>query len=149
MPNLPKLLNSFLVSFAIYPVVLVGVWLLFALGVVAADLKVPTDTMPLVYGLAFAVMTVALIDLLGIASVVMGLVAVANLIEYAQMLVPGRAASPVDFAAGLAGVIFAAVLVWSARSFMQRMDLEDPEDPDITTDPHEFFTRQMAQQRAK
>ncbi|MEL7114097.1 MAG: hypothetical protein AAGP08_00665 [Pseudomonadota bacterium] len=146
--NLPKILNSFLVSVAIYPVVLVGVWLLFALGVLAADLKVPTDTMPLVYGLAFAVMTVALIDLLGIASVVMGLVAIANLIEYAQMLVPGRSASPVDFAAGLAGVIFAAILVWSARSFVQRMEIDDPDDPDITTDPKEYFKRKVAKDSA-
>ena len=142
-------MNSFLVSFAIYPVVLVGVWALFALGILAADLEVPTDTMPLVYGLAFAVMTIALIDLLGVASVVMGLVAIANLIEYAQMVVPGRSASPVDFAAGLAGVIFAAILVWSARSFMQRMEIEDPEDPDITTDAHGFFRQQMDQKSGK
>lgn len=134
MARLPKILNALLVSVAIYPVVLVGVWTLVALGVLAANLEMPTDAMPLVYGLAFAVMTVALIDLLGVASVVLGLVAVANLIEYAQILVPGRSASPVDFVAGLAGVVFAAVLVWVARSLMLRVHSEDPVIPDIVVE---------------
>jgi len=133
--KLPKIMNSLLVSVAIYPVVLVGVWGLFALGILATNFKMPTDTMPLVYGAAFAVMTFALIDLLGVASVVLGLVAIANLIEYAQLIVPGRSASAVDFIAGLAGVIVAAVLVWAARSLLTRMNIEDPEDPDIQVDP--------------
>jgi len=133
VPRLRKILHSVVISVALYPLVLVGVWALFALGVVAANLHMPTDVMPLVYGLAFAVLTVALIDLLGIASVVMGLVAVANLIEYAQIMVPGRQASAVDFAAGLAGIIVAATLVWAARAIVARLDLVDIESPDITT----------------
>jgi len=42
------------------------------------------------------------------------------LIEYAQILIPGRSASAVDFVASLAGVICAAVLVWLAHSFAAR-----------------------------
>lgn len=144
MSNVPKIFNSLLVSVAIYPVVLVGVWGLVALGVVAADLEMPTDVMPLVYGLAFAVMTVALLDLLGVASVVLGLVAIANLIEYAQLLVPGRSASAVDFVAGFAGIVFAATLVWAARTFLTRINVEDPEDPDITTSPADFVAAKIA-----
>lgn len=134
--RLRKILQSLLVSVAIYPVVLVGVWVLVALGVVAANQEMPTDVMPLIYGLAFAVLTVALIDILGIASVVLGLVSCANLIEYAQLMVPGRSASAVDFVAGLAGVVFAAVLVWAARSLMARLeDIQDDEDPAIVLGP--------------
>lgn len=132
-------------SVAIYPLVLVGVWGLVALGVVATDLEIPMDVMPLVYGLAFAVLTVALMDLLGLASVVMGLVAVANLIEYAQILVPGRSASAVDFIAGLSGVIVAATLVWAARSILARVQPDDEaEIPDITTSAAEFVASQAA-----
>lgn len=134
--RLPKFLSLLLVSVAIYPVVLVGVWGLVALGTIAANLEMPRDTMPLVYGLTFAVLTVTLFDLLGPASVVMGLVAVANLIEYAQLFVPGRQASTVDFLASLAGIVFAATLVWAARSLLQRAEAGDAMDvPDITTDP--------------
>lgn len=134
--KLPKFLSSILVSVAIYPVVLVGIWGLVALGAIASNLEMPRDTMPLVYGLTFAVLTVTLFDLLGPASVVMGLVAVANLIEYAQLIVPGREASAVDFVASLGGIVFAATLVWAARSLLQRSEIiEDSDVPDITTDP--------------
>ncbi|WP_152912528.1 hypothetical protein [Candidatus Rhodobacter oscarellae] len=112
---------------AIYPLVLLGVWALVWLGVVATNLEMPTDTMPLVYGLCFAVLTVALIDLLGYVSVIMGLVAIANLIEYAQIVVPGRSASAIDFIAGLAGIIVAALLVWAARTLLSRGDHSGPE----------------------
>ncbi|MDF0600640.1 hypothetical protein P1J78_07860 [Psychromarinibacter sp. C21-152] len=115
-----ELAKSFLISIAIYPVVLVGVWGLVALGTVAADMHMPADTMPLIYGLVFAVLTVALIDLLGVASVVLALVASANLIEYAQLLVPGRSPSAVDFVASLVGVVVAATLVWVARALVER-----------------------------
>ena len=135
MAILPNILNSIIISVAIYPVVLVGVWGLVALGVFAADMEMPTGSMPLVYGLAFAVMTVSLIDLLGYASVVMGLVAIANLIEYAQIIVPGRSASAVDFIAGLAGVILAALLVWTARTLVQRVETDETEVPDVTVHP--------------
>lgn len=115
-----KVLRSFIISIAIYPVVLVGVWALIWLGTFATDMHMPADTMPLIYGLVFAVLTVALIDILGVASVVLALVSSANLIEYAQYLVPGRTASAVDFIAGLSGVIIAATLVWVARSLVGR-----------------------------
>lgn len=121
LETLRSILQSLLISVAIYPVVLLGVWGLIALGTLATDMQMPTDTMPLVYGLVFAVLTVALIDLLGVASVVLALVASANLIEYAQILVPGRSASAIDFVASLAGVIVAAVLVWTARTLVQRI----------------------------
>ena len=133
--KLPKILNSFLISVAIYPLVLVGVWGLFALGVLAANLEMPTDSMPLVYGLAFGVMTISLIDLLGFASVVMGLVAVANLIEYAQLIVPGRTASAVDFVAGLGGIVVAALLVWTARSLVGRIETDDTAIPELEFHP--------------
>ena len=122
--TLRSILHSLLISVAIYPVVLLGVWGLIALGALATDMHMPTDTMPLVYGLVFAVLTFALIDLLGVASVVLALVASANLIEYAQLLVPGRSASPIDFIASLAGVIVAAVLDWTARALVQRTQAE-------------------------
>ncbi|MDJ0826291.1 MAG: hypothetical protein QNJ16_12375 [Rhodobacter sp.] len=121
LDRLRSILQSLLISVAIYPVVLVGVWGLLALGTLATNMQMPTDTMPLVYGLVFAVLTVALIDILGVASVVLALVASANLIEYAQLLVPGRSASAVDFIASLAGVIIAALLVWVARTLVQRI----------------------------
>ena len=127
---LEKLRNiglSLLISIAIYPIVLVGVWALVALGALAADMHMPTDTMPLVYGLVFAVLTVALIDLLGVASVVMALISSANLIEYAQLVVPGRTASLIDFIAGLAGVLVAALLVWMARSLVERTQAHSPD----------------------
>lgn len=122
---LRRLLQSLMISVAIYPIVLIGVWVLVMIGVIAADLQMPSDTMPLVYGLVFAVLTIALIDLLGVACVVMGLISSANLIEYAQLVVPGRTASAVDFIAGLAGVIVATLLVWVARSLVQRAHHED------------------------
>ncbi|MCG6901526.1 MAG: hypothetical protein LJE68_02490 [Rhodobacter sp.] len=127
MPSkfLRNLAQSLLISAAIYPIVLVGVWLLVFLGVVAVDLQMPTDAMPLVYGLVFAVLTFALIDLLGVASVVMALISCANLIEYAQLVVPGRTASAVDFIAGLAGVIVAALLITAARALVQRSAREE------------------------
>lgn len=133
---LKKLLQSLMISIAIYPIVLIGVWLLVLIGVVAADLHMPTDSMPLVYGLVFAGLTIALIDLLGVASVVMALISAANLIEYAQLLVPGRTASAVDFIAGLAGVIVAAVLVWAARSLLQRTDTVEE-----IIEPETFMTK--------
>ena len=135
MPNLPKLLNSVIISVAIYPLVMVGVWGLVALGVLAVNMEMPTDSMPLIYGTAFAVLTVSLIDLLGYACVVMGLIAIANLIEYVQLVVPGRTASPVDFIAGLSGVIVAALLVWSARALVQRIDTDETDIPDVTLLP--------------
>ncbi len=112
--------RNLLISIAIYPVVLLGVWGLSALGALAADWHIPSDSMPLMYGLVFAVLTFALIDILGIATVVLALVSLANLIEYAQLLVPGRTPSAVDFVASLAGVIVAAVVVWSARVLVGR-----------------------------
>jgi len=117
-------LQAALISVAIYPIVMIGVWLFVALGVVASDQQLPTDTMPLIYGLIFAALTLALIDILGVASVVMALIAGANLIEYAQLIVPGRSASPVDFIAGMAGVVMAALLVWIARALVQRIQPE-------------------------
>lgn len=120
LETLRNIVTSLMISAAIYPIVLLGVWCLVALGVVAADLQMPADYVPLVYGLVFAVLTVALIDLLGVASVVMALIASANLIEYAQMVIPGRNASAVDFIAGLSGVIVAALLVWIAHSVSNR-----------------------------
>ncbi len=124
LETLRNIVTSLMISAAIYPIVLLGVWCLVALGVVAADLQMPADYVPLVYGLVFAVLTVALIDLLGVASVVMALIASANLIEYAQLVIPGRSASPVDFVAGLAGVVIAAVLVWAARALVHRFQLD-------------------------
>ena len=121
LPRLKELGRSLIISVALYPIVLVGVWALVTVGDFAANWHVPTDTKPLVYGLAFAVLTVCLIDLLGVASVVLALISVANLIEYAQIIVPGREPSPVDFVAGLAGVILAAILVVSARALVHRV----------------------------
>lgn len=123
--RLIELAKSFLISIAIYPVVLVGVWALISLGTFATDMNMPADTKPLIYGLVFAVLTVALIDILGVASVVLALVASANLIEYAQLLVPGRSASAVDFIAGMIGVVIAATLVWAARALVDRHTPED------------------------
>lgn len=125
LDQLRNIFQSLMISVAIYPIVLIGAWLLVWIGVVAADLEMPADSMPLVYGLVFAVLTLSLIDLLGVASVVMALISAANLIEYAQLLVPGRSASPVDFIAGLAGVLVAAVLVWAARSLVLRAHPEE------------------------
>jgi len=96
-----QILKSLMIAVAIYPIVLVGVWGLVMIGVLAADAQMPTDSMPLVYGLVFATLTVSLIDILGVASVVMALISCANLIEYAQLVVPGREASVVDFIAGM------------------------------------------------
>ena len=121
LEGLRDIFQALLIAAAIYPIILLGAWALIALGVLAADLQMPADTMPLVYGLVFAVLTVALVDILGVASVVMALIASANLIEYAQLLVPGRTASPIDFIASLAGVLVAALLVWMARSLVNRM----------------------------
>mgnify|MGYP006906424067 CR=1 FL=1 len=118
--TLRTILTSLVISAAIYPVVFLGVWGLFALGTLATDMHLPSDIMPLAYGLVFAVLTVALIDILGLASVVMALVASANLIEYAQLVIPGRSASLVDFVASLAGVFLAALLVWVARALVGR-----------------------------
>lgn len=129
MTNLGR---SILIAFALYPIVLVGVWGLFAAGLVAAHWHLPTDSMPLVYGLIFAVMTVMLIDLLGVATVVLALISIANLIEYAQFIIPGREPSAIDFVAGLAGVISAAILVVSARAFVQRLPLADEENQQQT-----------------
>ena len=67
--RLKSICQSLLISIALYPIVLVGVWGLLATGIIAAHWHLPTDTMPLVYGLVFAVLTVSLIDLLGVATV--------------------------------------------------------------------------------
>ncbi len=128
--------QGLVIAIAIYPIVLLGIYALYTIGVVAAGLQMPTDVMPLVYGLVFAVLTVALIDILGVASVVMALIASANLIEYAQLVIPGRSASAVDFIASLAGVIFAAVLVWVARTLVHRLR-GDPDDNHATMTPGE------------
>ena len=112
--------QGFVIAIAIYPIVLIGAFALIGMGILATGLQLPTDTMPLIYGLVFSVLTVALIDILGVASVVMALIACANLIEYAQLVIPGRTASPIDFMASLAGVIIAATLVWMARALVQR-----------------------------
>ena len=122
--RLRHFLHAALVSIAIYPIVMIAVWLFVALGVMATDQHLATDMMPLIYGLIFAALTLALIDLLGVAAVVMALIAGANLIEYAQLVVPGRAASPVDFTAGMAGVVLAALLVCTARALLQRIQPE-------------------------
>lgn len=108
------------IAIAIYPIVLIGFWGLNALGTLAVDWQIPSDAMPLVYGLTFAVLTLSLLSILGIATVVLALVSLANLIEYAQLLVPGRTPSAIDFAAGLAGIIVAATLVFAARSLVSR-----------------------------
>ena len=112
--------TSLIISIAIYPIVFAVVWGLVFLGSLAADLNMPSDIMPLTYGLVFAVLTVALMDILGVATVVMALIACANLIEYAQLVIPGRSASLVDFIASLAGILVAAVLIWMARTLVQR-----------------------------
>ncbi len=130
LERLSRVFQSLIISLAIYPIVLVGVWVLVTIGVVATDLQIPVDTMPLVYGLVFAGLTLALIDLLGVASVVLALVSGANLIEYAQLLVPGRTASVIDFIAGFAGVVVAVVLVWAARMLVKRTQEDaDPSHP--------------------
>lgn len=121
--------RNLLISLALYPLVLLGIWGLMALGTLAANWHISADSMPLIYGLVFAVLTLCLIDILGIATVVLALVSIANLIEYAQLLVPGRTPSAVDFAASLAGVIVTALLVWSARVLVGR---HTPEEPDST-----------------
>ena len=118
-------MQSLLISLAIYPIVMVGVWALVMIGAIAANLHIPVDTMPLVYGLVFAGLTIALIDLLGVAAGVLALVSSANLIEYAQIFVPGRTASAVDFIAGFAGVLVAVILVWAARILVHRSQRED------------------------
>lgn len=123
--RLRAIASNMLIGVAIYPLVLVGVWALIALGAIAASWQIAADTSPLVYGLVFALLTLSLIDLLGVASVVLALVAAANLIEYAQLLVPGRSASAVDFVAGIAGIAVAATLVWAARILVQR-HTQDP-----------------------
>ena len=60
--NFRHFLQAALISIAIYPIVMIGVWLFVALGVVATDQHLPTDTMPLIYGLIFAALTLALIE---------------------------------------------------------------------------------------
>ena len=129
LATLRHFIQAALISIAIYPIVLIAVWIFVVLGAFATEQQIPTDTMPLIYGLIFAALTLALVDLLGIASVVMALIAGANLIEYAQLVVPGRTASSVDFIAGMVGVVLAAVLVWMARALVQRIqpDLKDRE----------------------
>ncbi len=108
------------ISVAIYPIVLLGVWALLWLGTTASAMHLPADTQPLLYGMVFAALTLALIDIIGIASVVLALVSCAILIEYAQLLVPGRSASTVDFLASLAGIFVAATLHWTARTLVER-----------------------------
>lgn len=120
-------LHNFLVAVALYPVALLGVWVLVALGEVAVNLQLPADAMPLVYGLVFAVLTLTLLDLLGVAASVLALVSCANLIEYAQIVVPGRSPSWVDFTAGLCGVVVAATLVWASRALITRRTRTQPE----------------------
>lgn len=112
-----------LISTALYPIVLLSAWALLALGSVAATWHLSADTPPLVYGLVFALLTVSLLGLLGMATVVLVLVASASLIEYAQILVPGRAPSAIDFAAGIGGILGAALIVWAARALVQRHTL--------------------------
>ena len=129
--------QGLIIAVAIYPIVLLGIYALYTIGVVAAGLQMPSDVMPLVYGLVFAVLTVALIDILGVASVVMALIASANLIEYAQLVIPGRSASAVDFIATLAGVIFAAVLVWVARTLVHRLRGDADDDASTVMTPGE------------
>ena len=113
-------LRSLVISFAVYPIVLLGVLGLIALGIFADKSQLPVDTMPLVYGLVFAALTFFLIDLLGIASVVPALLSGVNLIEYAQLIIPGRSASLIDLIAGLSGVVVTAVLIWVAHSLVRR-----------------------------
>ncbi len=120
MKKFRSLGHSLVIGFAVYPVIFLGVIALVALQVFADHLHLNSDTVPLLYGLVFAALTIVLIDLAGIASVVMALIASANLIEYAQIMIPGRTASAVDFIASLAGVICAAVLIWLAHSLAAR-----------------------------
>ncbi len=130
------LAHGLMIAIAIYPIVLIGAFVLIALGIISAGLRVPTDTIPLIYGLVFSVLTIALIDILGIGSVVMALIAGANLIEYAQLVIPGRAASPIDFMASLAGVVIAATLVWMARALVQRARMLNGDlAPELVIDP--------------
>jgi len=123
-------LKNFIIAIAIYPVVLLGFWGLNALGALAVDWHIPADSMPLIYGLTFAALTVTLLSILGVATVVLALVSIANLIEYAQLFVPGRSPSAVDFVAGFAGIIVAATLVSMARSLVRRSGRDTPpQDP--------------------
>jgi len=125
--KMSDILKNFTIAVAIYPVVLIGFWALNALGTLSMNLHIPADSMPLLYGLVFAVLTVTLLGILGVATVVLALVSTANLIEYAQILVPGRSPSAVDFAAGLAGILVAATLVTFARSLVARNEVADAE----------------------
>lgn len=109
-----------MISAAVYPIVFVGAWGLLLIGSFATGWNLPADATPLLYGLAFAVLTVALYDILGLASVVLALIASANLIEYSQLIIPGRSASMVDYAASLFGVVFAAALVAAAKALAKR-----------------------------
>ena len=120
MKTLKTLGQSLIIGFAVYPIIFLGAVALIALQVFAEQMHISSDTIPLLYALVFAVLTIALVELLNIASVVLVLTASATLIEYAQILIPGRSASAVDFVASLAGVICAAVLVWLAHSFAAR-----------------------------
>ncbi len=120
MKNIKTFGRSLVIGFALYPVIFLGIIALVALQVFAEQLHYSADTVPLLYGLVFAALTIVLIDLMELASVVMALIASANLIEYAQMVIPGRNASAVDFIAGLSGVIVAALLVWIAHSVSNR-----------------------------
>ncbi len=114
--------KTLMIGFAIYPIIFLGVFALVTLQVFAERLHLTADTIPLLYGLVFAALTFALVDLLGLASVVLALVSGANLIEYAQIIIPGRSASAVDFMASLAGIIGAALLIWLAHSFAHRSE---------------------------
>lgn len=111
---------SVMIAVAIYPLVFAVVLGLVYLGALAADLQMPSDMMPLIYGLVFAVLTVALVDIIGVATVALALISCANLIEYAQLLIPGRSASLIDFLASLSGIFVALVLIWMARKLVER-----------------------------
>ncbi len=127
--SLGDVLRNLTIAIAIYPIVLIGYWGLNGLGELAVDWHIPADSMPLVYGLTFAVLTVMLLGILGLATVVLALVSLANLIEYAQLLVPGRSPSAVDFVAGLAGIVVAATLVSMARSLVKRHSNANADTP--------------------
>lgn len=119
--------HTLILTLAVYPIVLLGLLALIYLGVFADQQHIPADTMPLVYGLVFAALTFFLVEVLGLASAVPAVISGINLIEYAQLVIPGRTASLIDCIAGLAGVFLAAVLIWVAHKLVHRTDGEPVE----------------------
>lgn len=112
--------HTLILTLAVYPIVLLCLLALIYLGIFADQQRLPADTMPLVYGLVFAALTFFMVEVLGLASAVPAVISGINLIEYAQLVVPGRSASVIDFIAGLSGVFLAAVMIWVAHKLVHR-----------------------------